>query len=71
MTQVVWFKRDLRTRDHWPLAEACRKGAVLPLDLASGDFASAAHATDASKGNSSKREKRPSGAVPEEPAQRN
>ncbi len=31
MTQVVWFKRDLRTRDHWPLAEACRKGAVLPL----------------------------------------
>ena len=22
--QIVWFKRDLRLRDHAPLAEACR-----------------------------------------------
>lgn len=29
--QVVWFKRDLRTRDHWPLVEAARRGRVLPL----------------------------------------
>ena len=29
--QVVWFKRDLRIRDHWPLANACRAGPVLPL----------------------------------------
>jgi deoxyribodipyrimidine photo-lyase len=31
--QVVWFKRDLRTRDHRPLAEAARQGPVLPLYL--------------------------------------
>ncbi len=29
--QIVWFKRDLRTRDHRPLAEAARRGPVLPL----------------------------------------
>lgn len=29
--QVVWFKRDLRIQDHWPLADACRAGPVLPL----------------------------------------
>ncbi|SEI90477.1 Uracil-DNA glycosylase [Deinococcus reticulitermitis] len=29
--QVVWFKRDLRLRDHAPLAEAARRGPVLPL----------------------------------------
>jgi deoxyribodipyrimidine photo-lyase len=28
---VVWFKRDLRVRDHAPLAAAARSGAVLPL----------------------------------------
>lgn len=28
---VVWFKRDLRTRDHAPLAEAARAGPVLCL----------------------------------------
>ncbi|MCS7041664.1 MAG: deoxyribodipyrimidine photo-lyase [Bryobacteraceae bacterium] len=29
--QVVWFKRDLRILDHAPLAEAARRGPVLPL----------------------------------------
>jgi deoxyribodipyrimidine photo-lyase len=29
--QVVWFKRDLRVRDHRPLAEAARRGPVLGL----------------------------------------
>ncbi|NBO65929.1 MAG: deoxyribodipyrimidine photolyase [Acidobacteria bacterium] len=29
--QVVWFKRDLRTFDHRPLALAARAGPVLPL----------------------------------------
>lgn len=28
---VVWFKRDLRTRNHQPLFEAARMGRVLPL----------------------------------------
>jgi len=28
---VVWFKRDFRVRDHAPLAEAARRGTVLPL----------------------------------------
>ncbi len=28
---VVWFKRDLRTSDHVPLADAAEHGAVLPL----------------------------------------
>jgi len=32
MTTVVWFKRDLRTRDHEPLVEAARLGEpVIPL----------------------------------------
>ena len=31
---VVWFKRDLRTRDHGPLLEAARRGPVLPLVVA-------------------------------------
>jgi deoxyribodipyrimidine photo-lyase len=31
MVQLVWFKRDLRTQDHAPLAEAVRHGPVLPL----------------------------------------
>ena len=29
--QLVWFKRDLRLRDHAPLFEASRRGPVLPL----------------------------------------
>nr|WP_289073542.1 FAD-binding domain-containing protein [uncultured Halomonas sp.] len=29
--QVVWFKRDLRIRDHAPLANAAAAGPVLPL----------------------------------------
>lgn len=29
--QVVWFKRDLRVRDHRPLFEAARRGPVLGL----------------------------------------
>ncbi|MEO1267484.1 MAG: deoxyribodipyrimidine photo-lyase, partial [Myxococcota bacterium] len=29
--QVVWFKRDLRVRDHAPLVEAARRGPVLAL----------------------------------------
>ena len=29
--QVVWFKRDLRVSDHAPLAEAAKRGPVLPL----------------------------------------
>ena len=29
--QIVWFKRDLRTLDHRPLAAAAERGPVLPL----------------------------------------
>jgi deoxyribodipyrimidine photo-lyase len=29
--QVVWFKRDLRIRDHRPLVEAAARGTMLPL----------------------------------------
>ncbi len=32
--QIVWFKRDLRIQDHAPLAEAARRGPVLPLYIA-------------------------------------
>ncbi len=28
---IVWFKRDLRTADHRPLAQAAQRGLVLPL----------------------------------------
>lgn len=28
---IVWFKRDLRVHDHAPLAEAARRGRVVPL----------------------------------------
>lgn len=29
--QVVWFKRDLRIRDHAPLTEATKRGPIVPL----------------------------------------
>ena len=29
--RIVWFKRDLRVQDHWPLHEAARQGPVLCL----------------------------------------
>jgi deoxyribodipyrimidine photo-lyase len=29
--QVVWFKRDLRLRDHEPLVRACERGALVCL----------------------------------------
>ncbi|MFN9429615.1 MAG: deoxyribodipyrimidine photo-lyase/cryptochrome family protein [Acidobacteriota bacterium] len=41
MFQVVWFKRDLRIRDHRPLAEAARRGPVLPLYLIEPELLSA------------------------------
>ncbi len=31
MLQVVWFKRDLRFTDHWPLVRAAKTGPVLAL----------------------------------------
>lgn len=31
MVRVVWFKRDLRTTDHRPLAEAAASGPIIPL----------------------------------------
>ncbi len=49
MTQVVWFKRDLRLHDHAPLAQAAARGPVVtlhitePLLLAS-DLFDASHA---------------------------
>ena len=38
MIQVVWFKRDLRTVDHRPLAGAAKAGPVLPLYVAEPDY---------------------------------
>jgi deoxyribodipyrimidine photo-lyase len=38
MIQVVWFKRDLRTTDHAPLAEAAAAGPVLPLYVAEPEY---------------------------------
>ena len=45
---VVWFKRDLRIRDHRPLVEAAQRGPVLPLyivepSLVAAPDCSAAH----------------------------
>ncbi len=36
--QLVWFKRDLRVADHAPLAEAARRGRVLPLYVIEPDY---------------------------------
>jgi deoxyribodipyrimidine photo-lyase len=38
MIQVVWFKRDLRTFDHAPLATAAAAGPVLPLYVVEPDY---------------------------------
>jgi deoxyribodipyrimidine photo-lyase len=38
MIQLVWFKRDLRTVDHAPLAEAAAAGPVLPLYVVEPDY---------------------------------
>jgi len=38
MIQVVWFKRDLRTIDHAPLAEAAAAGPVLPLYVVEPEY---------------------------------
>jgi deoxyribodipyrimidine photo-lyase len=38
MIQVVWFKRDLRTVDHIPLAEAAAAGPVAPLYVVEPDY---------------------------------
>ncbi len=36
--QIVWFKRDFRLWDHAPLAEAARRGPVLPLVVIEPDY---------------------------------
>ncbi|MEM9377640.1 MAG: deoxyribodipyrimidine photo-lyase, partial [Pseudomonadota bacterium] len=36
--QIVWFKRDLRVHDHRALAQAARRGPVLPLYIAEPDL---------------------------------
>ena len=38
MVQVVWFKRDLRTSDHAPLAAAAVRGPVIPLYVVEPDY---------------------------------
>ncbi|MEZ5296079.1 MAG: deoxyribodipyrimidine photo-lyase [Ilumatobacteraceae bacterium] len=38
---IVWFRRDLRLRDHPALAEACAHGAVLPVFVVDPAFDSA------------------------------
>ena len=38
MIQVVWFKRDLRTSDHAPLAAAAAAGPVLPLYVVEPEY---------------------------------
>lgn len=39
MTTVVWFKRDLRTRDHAPLVAAASLGEpVIPLYVIEDDY---------------------------------
>lgn len=36
--QLVWYKRDLRVRDHRPLADAAAAGPVLPLYVVEDDY---------------------------------
>ena len=38
MVQLVWFKRDLRSADHRPLAEAAACGPVIPLYVAEPEY---------------------------------
>lgn len=38
MTSVVWFKRDLRTRDHAALSAACEAGPVIALYLVEPEY---------------------------------
>ncbi len=38
MTNLLWFKRDLRTTDHPALAAAARHGAVLPLYIVEPEY---------------------------------
>ena len=39
MTTVVWFKRDLRTRDHAPLVAAASLGEpVIPLYVIEDEY---------------------------------
>jgi deoxyribodipyrimidine photo-lyase len=38
MVQIVWFKRDLRTVDHLPLAQAAARGPILPLLIVEPDY---------------------------------
>jgi deoxyribodipyrimidine photo-lyase len=38
MIEVVWFKRDPRTFDHAPLAEAATAGPVIPLYVVEPDY---------------------------------
>lgn len=37
-TQLVWFKRDLRTHDHMPLRQAALRGPVLPLYIVEPEY---------------------------------
>ncbi|MGB5651823.1 MAG: deoxyribodipyrimidine photo-lyase, partial [Sedimenticolaceae bacterium] len=38
MLQIVWFKRDLRVRDHEALYRASARGPVLPLYITEPDL---------------------------------
>ena len=38
MTDIVWFKRDLRVNDHEPLYLASKKNKVIPLYIIENDF---------------------------------
>lgn len=38
LVNVVWYKRDLRTHDHAPLAQAAQNGLVIPLYIVEPDI---------------------------------